>query len=235
MDEGLQNSKNIDLLAQEAIEAAISLNWEKAAKINKKILDLSEKDVEALNRLARARFCLGNKEGAEKTYKKVLGIDPYNIIARKNLDKLTRSNGNPVGPNGTNGPKDQNGKTSPNLANLFIFEPGKTKLVNLLNLAPPAILASLNCGDQVLINPKNHSVTISSLNKVYLGALPDDLAHRLIAFIAGGNKYDCYVKNANLKSLTVFIREITRSAKFASQPSFQYKFVHRDEQEMAFY
>jgi len=131
----LPNSKDIDLLAQEAIEAAISLDWEKAVRINQKIINASRGDVEALNRLARAHLCLGNKDGAEKAYKKVLVIDPYNIIARKNLDKLTRSNGNPPAGNGARGVKDQNA-TSLNLANLFIFEPGKTKLVNLITDCP---------------------------------------------------------------------------------------------------
>lgn len=228
MAEDLQNSANLDLLADQAIEAAISLNWQKAVKINRKILNSIKNDTEALNRLARAKLCLGRKQEAQKLYKRVLELDPYNIIAQKNLEKITKSNGNALKTNGNN---YSNNLSSLNLANIFLLEPGKTKLVNLLNLAPPAVLATLNCGDQVLINPKNHSVAITTLDKVYLGALPDDLAHRLIAFISGGNKYDSYVKNATPKSLVVFIKEVFRSAKFASQPSFQYRQAFVEEQD----
>ena len=199
-------------LAMQAIGAAVSLKWDEALKINRKILSLAKNDVEALNRLALAQTCLGKTLEAQRTYKKVLAIDPYNIIAKKNLEKLTKSNGYKTTANHNGHDHD--------LSRLFLFEPGKTKLISLLNLAPPQVLAVLNCGDEVLINPKNHSVTITNTDNVYLGALPDDLAHRLIAFIAGGNRYDAYVKATTLKSLTIFIREVDRSPKFSQQPSF---------------
>jgi len=212
------NTFDSQLLAQQAIQAAICANWQQAAKLNRKILSFTKDDVEALNRLAMAQNCLGNTSEAQKLYKKVLVIDPYNIIARKNLDKISKFNG--AKTNGTN--SIQGNGNNHDLSKLFLFEPGKTKVINLLNLAPPQVLASLRCGEQVLINPKNHSVTITSQEKVYLGALPDDLAHRLIGFIAGGNQYEAYVKCASPKTLTIFIRESIRSPKFTNQPSFQY-------------
>ena len=143
------------------------------------------------------------------------------MIAKKNLDKLTKSNGAKTNGNDNASTKFKSTTDNYDSAKLFLFEPGKTKMINLLNLAPPQVLATLKCGDQVLINPKNHSVTILSTDKLYLGALPDDLAHRLISFIAGGNQYDAYVKSATPKMLTVVIREVARSEKFINQPSFQ--------------
>ena len=67
---------------------------------------------------------------------------------------------------------------------------------------------------------KKHSVCIANEQGIYLGALPDDLSHKLITFISGGNKYDVYVKFSTSKKLTVFIRETERSTKFENQPSF---------------
>jgi|SRR3989344_1135548 len=215
VDGSWKNTNSCEELAKLAIEAAVSLNWQTAAKINQKIISSTKDDAQALNRLAHAQVCLGELTKAKKTYQKVLAIDPYNIIARKNLEKITKSNGQ------TNG--HINGKSIPtngNLTNAFIFEPGKTKIISLLNLAPPAIVASLNCGDQILLNPKKHSVSITTMDGIYLGALPDDLAHRLINFIESGNKYDTFVKYATTKNLTIFIRETQRSEKFANQPSF---------------
>ena len=213
-----RQDSNSESLAQAAIAAALCSNWQEAVKLNEKILHTTKDNVEALNRLGRAYLCLGEQTKASKTYKKVLEIDPYNIIAIKNIEKLARSDGHSSG----------DGLTRPisiashvNLSQVFLYEPGKTKLVNLLNLAPPSVLASLNCGDQVLINPKNHSITVTSENGTYLGAFPDDLAHRVLSLLSGGNEYEAYVKSAGLKSLTIFIRETQRSVKFANQPSFQ--------------
>ncbi len=203
------------LLVQYAITAALSADWGEATKINRKILKVEKDDIEALNRLAKAHIALGNHQKAQKIYKQVLTIDPYNLIARKNSEKIGKSDGK----NHHNG--SHNGQAPAiNLSAIFLFEPGKTKIVNLLNLAPPAILCTLNCADKVTINPKKHAVSIASLEDVYLGALPDDLAHRLISFIAGGNQYEAYVKCVTTKILTIFIREVYRSEKFFNQPSF---------------
>jgi tetratricopeptide (TPR) repeat protein len=212
---------NADTLAQAAITAALESRWQEAVKINEKILSSEKNNVEALNRLARAYNCIGQHSKAEKTYKKVLETDPYNIIALKNLEKLSKYNGNGQNHNG-NG-ITQLHDTGLNLSKVFLDEPGKTKLVSLLNLAPPSILASLNCGDKLVLNAKNHSIAVVSTGGTYLGAFPDDLAHRLLAFISGGNKYEAYVKSSSTKNLTIFIREIERSAKFGNQPSFQSK------------
>jgi len=209
--EAWQNIADKETLAQLAIKVALCANWNEAIKINKKILQIASSEIDALNRLAYAYTCLGEKAKAQKIYKQILQIDPYNIIARKNLEKVTRQNGYSNG----NSPRE-----SANLSNIFIFEPGKTKIVNLINLAPPAVLCSFNCGDQVLLNLKKHAVTIIASNGVYLGALPDDLAHKLLTFIAGGNKYETYIKCVNSKTLTIFIREAYRSEKFFNQPSF---------------
>lgn len=219
MDTKLTNaSPTAEVLAHQAISAAVEANWQEAAKLNRKILSVYSSDVEALNRLALAQSCLGKVNLAQKTYKRVLSIDPYNIIATKNLDKLTKSGGTKANGNGLG-----NGyqlKTANDITKLFLSEPGKTKVLSLLNLAPPQILAALKCGDPLVINAKNHAVSISNADNVYLGALPDDLAHRLISFIAGGNIYDAYVKSATPKNLTIFLREIKRSGKFINQPSF---------------
>lgn len=200
------------LLAQLAIQAALSANWKEAIEINEKIVKLDTSDIEALNRLAHAYICLGKKEKAKNLYQKILEMDPYNIIASKNMEKIAKMNGQ-------SSPAITSLPTS-NLAGIFLYEPGKTKVINLLNLAPPAILANLNCGDKVFLNTKKHSVTITAPDGTYLGALPDDLAHRLIGFIDGGNAYEVFVKFATTKNLTVFIKETHRDSKFASQPTF---------------
>lgn len=215
--QGWQNITDFEVLAQLAAQAALYSNWQEAVQINEKILKTNKDNVEALNRLARAMVCMGELTRAQKLYKKALEIDPYNIIARKNFDKISSTSGGSAKING--GPKQM--AHTVNISGLFVSEPGKTKVINLLNLAPPAILAVLSFGEQVTIKPKNHSVAITTNVGTYLGALPDDLAHKLIAFIAGGNEYEAYIKSVSPKSLTIFIREVLRSPRFTNQPSFQ--------------
>ena len=165
--------QDIESLSRLAITAAASLNWEEAAKINQKILKITDTSGETINRLAKAYISLGQTQKAQKFYKKALGPDPYNIIAKRNLEKITKANGNSKNKS-TNGHAQ---KPQANLSTLFLFEPGKTKIINLLNLAPPQILATVSCGDEVSLNPKKHSVAVTGSDGVYLGALPDDLAH----------------------------------------------------------
>lgn len=216
-----KKSEDPELLTQLAINAALSSNWTEAAKLNQKILSLDADNIEALNRLAKALMCEGHIEKAQKTYKKVLDLDCYNIIAKKNMEKITKLSGNQT-PAKTNGhsPKDLSANGHINISNVFLTEPGKTKTINLLNLASPAVLASLNCGDRVELLTKKHSVNISTLEGIYLGALPDDLSFKLLTFIGGGNKYEAFVKYATTKSLTILIREVERSTRYANQPSF---------------
>ena len=69
-----------------------------------------------------------------------------------------------------------------------------------------------------------------SQGKKYIGVLPDDIGKRLIKFINGGNKYEAFVKSANTQSVTIFVRELKRSAKFKDQPSF----LHALEKKLNF-
>lgn len=217
-------------LAQAAILAALGSRWQEAITLNKRIISVEKDNVEALNRLARAYYFLGETNKSQKYYRRVLELDPYNIIAIKNLDKLAKSNrGMYNNDHVLNGNSLGQPDTAQKVSQIFLYEPGKTKLVTLLNLAPPATLATLSCSQQVYLNPKNHAITVLDYQRIYLGAFPDDLAHRLISLISQGYKYEAYVKCATTKMLAIFIKEVERSSKFAAQPSFQTKHLFDEE------
>ena len=196
-------------LEEQAIKAALNQNWGKAIEINKEIVKEKPKNVAALNRIGRAYWELGKIREAAKSYKKVLTIEPFNPIANKNIKRLGKnkniktSNGNSI----TSG-------------NIFLEEPGKTKLVKITRLASPSILSQLDNGDEVFFVIKTRLISIIDNNKNYLGALPEDLSQRLIRFIKGGNQYQFFVKNVDCQLLEVIIREAVRSKKFAETPSF---------------
>lgn len=199
-------------LYQQAIEAALSSQWEEALKINKKIIKSEPQNVDALNRQARAYMELGKSNLAKKYYCEVLKFDPYNPIAIKNLKiiKSFKSNGSNVIPNG-------HAKLSPSL---FLQEPGKTKIVNLLKVAEPQKLSLIFCGMQVEMSIKNRKITIVDGQGNYLGVLPDDICHHLLRLIKGGNKFEIFIKSIRVNGLSVLIKETFRSKRFKNQPSF---------------
>lgn len=203
-------------LAKQAIQAALEGNWEEAAAVNKKILTENPKDCEALNRLARACAELGDVEKTKQCYHQVLQFDPANSIAAKNLKLLTKS-ANGLGQNSSG----RNGNGHKNLTlDIFLAEPGRTKLVNLVNLATPATLSKLKAAEKVQIVLKKHQVVIENDDGEYLGAVPDDLSHYLISLTKLGNDYEVYIKAVRTNTVSVLIWEKIRSSRFANQPSF---------------
>lgn len=199
-------------LDQQAIDAALDSRWEEALKINKKIIKLDPKNVDALNRQAKAYMELSKPNLAKKYYSEALKIDPYNPIAQKNL-KIMKS----FKSNGQTFTSYSAKRLSPSL---FLQEPGKTKIVNLLKVAEPQKLSHAFCGMKVEMTVKNRKITIVDSDGNYLGVLPDDMSHLLLRLFKGGNKYDLFIKSVRVNSLSVIIKEVFRSKKFKNQPSF---------------
>lgn len=201
---------------QAAIKASLCNDWENAISINKQILEINPNDVSTLNRIAYAYIQIGDIDRAKKTYRKILLIDRYNHIAHKNLDKISSLPKNiKVNDNKLN-PK------APLSPGLFIEEPGKTKTLMLIHLAPCSVLSRLNVGDTLLLHSKKHSIDVRNQDNTYVGALPDDVSFRLIRLIKSGNIYQVSVKNVTKNCLAVFIREEKRGKRFQNQPSFIY-------------
>ena len=200
-------------LIQLAIDAALDSRWEEALKLNKQIIKVDPQNVDALNRQARVHMEMGKFNLAKKYYSEALKIDPYNPIAIKNLKILKSFKGN--GDSGL----IHNG-ISKLSASLFLQEPGKTKIVNLLKVAEPQKLSKAFCGMKVNMIIKNRKITITDEFDNYLGVMPDDINYHLLKLLKGGNKYDLFIKAIKVNGLAVLIKETYRSKKFKNQPSF---------------
>lgn len=212
----------------QAIQSALSQDWEQAVKHNLAILTQTPDNIEALNRLAFAYLQIGDFSKARSTYKHVLSLDRYNVIAQKNMQKVKMQ----AVAKAKNREKGENVVISPSL---FLEEPGKTKIVALINVAPSNVLYAHSIGEQLILVAKRHTLEVRSLKKEYLGAFPDDLGFRLYRLIKSGNKYDVFIKAVGKNSLTVFIQEIKRSKRFRNQPTFPttgdlpiYSYIHRE-------
>ena len=95
--------------------------------------------------------------------------------------------------------------------------------MTLVYPAPVRTLCNVMTAQQVMLHSRRHSIEIRNNKGDYLGALPDDLSHRLIKLIAAGNTYDAYVKNVEKNTVVVFIRELKRSKKYAQLSSFPFQ------------
>lgn len=197
-------------LQTQAINTALTGDWAEAVKLNKSLVKDNPSDVDALNRLAFAFSVLGKAKEAKLNYQKVLKIDPLNSIALRNIKRIPASS--PAGDGNGNGYR---------LSNIFLEEPGKTKIVELLNIAPLEIINMLQTGQNLTLSIKRLKIFVLFGNK-YVGMLPDDIGKRLIKFIEAGNTYEAYTKSASGKILIIFIKETKRVSKYKDQPSFIY-------------
>lgn len=191
-----------------AIAAAINGNWSEAIALNKQIIKQNPDDIDALNRLARAYAELGDNSSAKKTSQLVLKKDPFNKIAQKCLSrwKELKKNGNQT-PSGL-------------CSDTFIEDPGKTKIVTLVNTSHPATLAKLNCGDELALNPRGHRIGISAKDVGYIGRLPDDISSRIKSLLKLGKSYKILLKSVEDRDVKIFIREVDSSPKAKDVISF---------------
>lgn len=197
-------------LNAKAIDAALVGNWEKAVELNSKLLKTDQNNIDCLNRLGKAYFELGDCTKACKTLRKVLRIDKYNAIAARNLTRASQT---------TTGKKLPSAPLT-NSALSFLEEPGKTKLISLVNLTTSVDLLAQDQAESLVLTPKRHTVVVTNTQDHYLGSLPDDVGHRLSVLIKGGNKYCAFIKSVTKCSLVIFVRETSRAKKYSDTPSF---------------
>jgi len=198
-------------LKTQAIQTALMGDWEAAATLNKELLKEDPDDIETLNRLAFALSILGKHKEAKQLYQKVLKLDSQNPIALKNMKRF-----------GQNEKTTASSHPTVNLQSdsMFLEESGKTKVIELINVAQSKLLNYLMTGEALTLRIKRLKIFVLNSKGEFIGMLPDDIAKRLIRFLQGGNEYQTYVKSVNNKKITVFIREVKRSKRFLNQPSF---------------
>lgn len=196
-------------LKNKAIQTALDGDWQNAISLNKSLIHENPQDIDALNRLGLAYTITGRLKEAKSAYQRVIKIDSLNSIALRNLKKLKE--------NGFS--SDSIHSTNTQIKNGFLEEPGKTKVVELVNIAQPKIIELLRTGQSVELSIRRLKIFVSE-GKQYIGVLPDDIARRLIKFIRGGCVYDAYIKSSNPHKVTVFMKEVKKSTRFKDNPSF---------------
>jgi hypothetical protein len=186
-------------LTEQAIAAATAAEWEQAAEINRRILELGP-DSEAENRLAKSHWEMGELGQAREHYQAALAIDPTNRIAERNISRLRML----LNEAGKKTVAAQKGSKAP--VSIFVEETGKTGFAHLIDLADPKQLAQVNPGDSVELAPEGPRLETKS-NGLHIGYVEPRVAARLLKLVADGNKYTAGVTSIGERDVRIIIRE----------------------------
>jgi tetratricopeptide (TPR) repeat protein len=186
-------------LVEQAIDAATAAEWETAAEINKRILELGP-DSEAENRMARAYWEMGELSKAREHYQSALALDPTNRIAERNIGRLRML----MAEAGKKTVPAQKGSKAP--VSIFVEETGKTGFAHLVDLVDPKLLAQVNPGDAVELAPEGPRLEAKS-NGAHIGYVEPRVAARLLKLIAEGNKYAAGVTSIGERDVRIIVRE----------------------------
>jgi hypothetical protein len=198
-------------LAEQAINLAMTSRWEEAAAINRQILSIDPRNVDAYNRLGKALTELGRYGEARAAYSRTIEIDAANSIAKKNLSRL-QALGDVAAPN------EGRQKVDPDL---FIEETGKTGTTQLQSPDAQA-LKVMGAGDMVLLAERDSMLQVTDPQGNYLGTVEPRLALRLLNFMKSGNQYAAALAAVNAAGDTarIIIKETYQSPDNAGKLSF---------------
>lgn len=207
-------------LKTQAIQTALMGDWNTAIALNIELLNEDPNDIDTLNRLAFAYSFIGKAKEARAIYQKVLTIDSQNPIAVKNLKRLKGTLANNNGSHQIHTSFQNTSQHATLLNNMFIEENGKTKVVELVNIADHKTVSHLRTGEFLQLQIKRSKVFVLDGSKQYVGVIPDDIGRRLIKFMLGSNTYETYIKGIEEHRITIFIKEVKQAKRFKNQPSF---------------
>jgi hypothetical protein len=205
-------------IVEDTRRAALDGDWKGAIELNQELLVRFPRDADAYNRLGRALIELNKLSAAYDAYSASLKIDPANMIARRNLQRLELLHHSHVGDE----PSDGEVETKPVIprTNVFIEEVGKTWVDELVNPAQLETLAEVSAGEHLQLVVEGKRVAIVRERGERLGEVEAKTAERLIELIKGGNRYEVYALGLSSSSLRVILREVFKDPKLATKVSF---------------
>jgi tetratricopeptide (TPR) repeat protein len=201
-------------LTQQAITLAVQSRWQEAADTNRRIVELAPDDAETYNRLGKAYTELGRIADAREAYENTLRVDPANLIAQRNLDRLSRIDEKEAAEQLA---KKGGQKLDPRF---FIEETGKTGVVTVQNSSGPAAIATLTAGDEVKLERQDNHLLATTIDGTLLGRVDDRLAQRIMRLMQTGNRYQAGVIGVDDSDVRIMIRETFQAPENAGRISF---------------
>ena len=183
--------------------------WSEAADINRKIIELYPSDADAYNRLGKALMEMGRYRDALATYQKAIELDPNNVIAKKNVERLVHLADKAPASSKAAPPKQAKPSSDGETVqpNIFIEETGKTGLTTLVNLGKKDVRLQVTAGDRVELRINGSALEVYDEEGRLLGSVEPRLAKRIIILSEGGNRYTAAATAVSDSSLSIIIRE----------------------------
>jgi tetratricopeptide (TPR) repeat protein len=200
----ITQNRTLKRLAERARELAVAGDWEYSVKANQEILKHSPQDSAAANRLGKALDQLGRIEEAIEAYRSAAEMDPGNIIAQRNVERLEllRDKEPPPATNGKQGKAIR--------ANVFIEETGKTYVTELVRPNSGDALARLSPASEVELRTEEETIAAFDHFGNRLGVLEPIVSRTLRQLIEAGNRYEAYVVALSGRTVRIIIREVYR-------------------------
>ena len=200
-------------LGDDARVASMEGRWDDALVLNKQLIERSPRDAPAFNRVGKAYLELGNVQQASEAYTASLKIDPANMIARRNLQRLEQ-----LRQHATEIKHREKRLTA--RTNVFIQEVGKTWVDELINPAPTDVLAEVASGEVLQLKVVKGKLHVLRGDNVELGEVDPRTAGRVVELMAKGNTYECYALGTSAAGLRIILRETFRHPSQADRVSF---------------
>ena len=195
----------------QAIQAALDSDWNRAVELNRAIIEASPDDLEGRMRLGRALLELGRLDEARAAYEEVVKTEPNNLVANRSLARLKA-----LGEVGKR-PVQTRAKTA--MRN-FVEDMGKTGIVRIINTPAAPIIARYSPGSEVQLQVSGELIAVHGPDKELLGFLEPKVGRRLIQFLRGGNEYVAALVSTDPANPRVAIRETVQHPSMAGKVPF---------------
>lgn len=200
-------------LAQQAISLAMQSRWQEASEVNQQIIELAPDDSQAYNRLGKAYTELGRISDARAAYEEALHRDAANLIAQRNLERLSRINESEM--------QELLRKAGQKLdPTFFMEETGKTGVTLLDDVQESDLLATLTAGDQVQLEERDGRLVAAGMDGTAIGTVEERLGTRLIRLMGTGNRYQAGIVGVDGTVVRIIIRETMQSPENSGRISF---------------
>lgn len=203
-------SKPKSVYVDEAVQLAAEAQWDEAIELNKFMIETFGPDEACHNRIGKALTELGRLDEAKAAYDRALELNPMNLVARKNAQKLENLMKAHQGVRAGAVKVDMN---------LFVEEMGKTTTTNLRS-TDDDVCSKVAPGDVAELRVEGDGIEVDTVRGVRIGSLEAKLARRLLKFVQGGNRYQAGVIACDGGVVRVIVREVYQDPTFAGKPSF---------------
>ncbi len=231
-----------------AIASALAQDWGKAVKANRAVLQITPKNIEALNRLAKALLELGEPEEARGVVDTALGLDPANTIARRHHDRLenaadatkqaasvsrqakrTRKSKQVTAVKeadaayGSQAATSDPGSSARNVfsSHLLMSEAGKSTIATLIDATDRTAVGHLSSGEGLTLRQEGNRLLIHSSRGEPVGRVHPRLAQRVLSLMDAGNRYEAaFLRDHPKEGVQVIIGEVYQHPSQEGRPSF---------------